>query len=185
MLKNTLAIIVIGSLVGGSCFANSLLVKNRFMKDQIMKSSTFKKNNAQSPQSKFSGTWAGTCTHDGESDEVKYLIMEDRLGLSVVDLPEGRKDTISYDVLDTKTSTDKLLDSYTSYTSRLSKIDENTIKFERTEVIASLSNKEKRLFSTVTIATMIVNNNQLTVETVAKLSNERQSVDTCTLKRIG
>lgn len=184
MLKNSLAIIVIGSLVTASSFATPLHVKNMFMKDQIMKSSMASKKHTQSSQSRFSGTWAGTCTHDGESDEVKIRIVEDDFDFSIIDLiNEGGNETISFDVLESKTSTDK--DFYESSTGRLSRINENTLKFESTEVFATPSNTEKKLASEIFSSTFIVNNNQLTVDSVMKSSNENESVNKCILKRTG
>ena len=186
MMKNSLAIILIGSLVTCSSFATPLHVKNMFMKDQIMKSSMVSKNHTQSSQSRFSGTWAGTCTHDGESDEVKIRIVEDEFDFSIIDLiNEGENETVSFNVLESKTRTDK--DFYESSTSRLTRINENTIKFEGTEVFATPSNTEEMLASGVFTSTAIVNNNQLTIDTVMKLSNEnnKESVDKCILKRTG
>lgn len=186
MLKNSLAIIVIGCLVTGSSFATPLHVKKMFMKDQIMKSSMVSKNHTQSSQSRFSGIWAGTCTHDGKSQEVKIRIVEDDFDFSIIDLiNEGGNETISFEVLESKIRTDK--DLYESSTSRLTRINENTLKFEGTEVFATHSNTEKKLASGVFTSTFIVNNNQLTVDSVMKFFNEnnKESVDKCILKRTG
>lgn len=184
MLKNSLAIIVIGSLVTCSSFASSLNVKKIFMKDQIVKSSLISKNHGQNSPSKFSGTWAGTCTHDGESEEVKIRIVEDDFDFAVIDLiNDGDNETIPFNTLESKTSTDK--DLYESSTSRLTKINENTIKLEGTDVFAMPSSPEKKLSSGIFTSTLIVDNNQLTIDSVMKVEdeNKNESVDKCILKR--
>lgn len=185
MLKNALAIIVIGSFIAGSSFANPLNIKNIFMKDHMMKSSMVSKNHTKNTQSRFSGTWAGTCTRNGESDEVKIEIEENDFDFSIID--NGRKETASYDVLESKTSTDGPFDHYNSSTGRLSKVNENTVKFEGNEIFARLSDKEKSLQSMSYTVTFIVNNNQLTIDSVMRISNgdKNESVDKCILKRAG
>lgn len=186
MWTNSLAIIVIGSLVTGSSFANPLNVKKMFMKDQITKSSMVSKNHTQSSPSRFSGTWEGICTHDGESEQEKIRIVEDDFDFSIIDLiHEGGNETISFNVLESKTSTDK--DFYESSTTRLSRINENTLKVEGTVVYATPSNDEKRLASGVVTCTLTVNNNQLTIDTIGKRfdENTKESVDKCILKRTG
>lgn len=194
MRKNTLAIFVIGCLVTGSSFATPLDMKNMFMKDPIMKSRLVSKDHTQNSRSRFSGTWAGICTHDGENDEVKYRIEEDDIGLSMVDLRDqgnqGRKENFYYNEIKSEGHTDT--DSYSTFTSRMSKINENTIKFEGTGVDANqppITSKEKAMMiSGVVTSMMTVNNNQLTIETNAKIfrgNSTKGSVDKCILKRAG
>lgn len=176
MFKKSLAIIVIGSLVTGSSFANPLNAKKMFMQNHQMK---------QSSQSRFSGTWAGTCTHNDESQEVKIRIVEDDFDFSIIDLiNEGGNETMSFNVLESKTRTDK--DFYESSTSRLTRVNENTVKYEASEVYGTPSNPEKMLASGVITSTATVNNNQLTIDTRAKSSNDNTNeiVDKCTFKRV-
>lgn len=185
MWKNALAMIVIGSLATGISSAAPLQVKKMFMKDQMIKSSLVSKNHTQNSESKFSGIWAGTCSYHNETDEVKIRIEENPIDLSIIDLMnEGNAETHSFNVLE---SDNRLHNEfYESSTSRLTRINENAIQFEGTELFATPSNKEKALVSGIYTFTLTVNNNELTMVTKMKLSTENnESVDHCVLKRVG
>ena len=56
MLKNTLAMIVIGGFVYSNSFAAPLHLEKLFIKDNVTKSSLVSNNHHQNSPSKFSGT---------------------------------------------------------------------------------------------------------------------------------
>jgi len=189
MWKNSLAIIAIGSLVTGSSFATPLNVKTMFMKDHTMKSPLVSKKHSQ--QFQFSGTWTGTCSYDGGNMETKMHIEEDSTQLSVRDLINEGEETFSFNVVKSESYSDK--DWYDSYTSRLTKLNDNTLRLEGTGVFGHQlpsSDKDKG-FGTGRMTTIaIVNNNQLMIDTNVKASgvNQNENFETntkCLLKRAG
>jgi hypothetical protein len=191
MWKNTLAIIAFGGLVTGSCFATPLHVKQMFMKDHMMKSSLASQKKNQHSEFKFSGTWAGTCNYYGEGTrESKIRIEEDDTEFSIIDLiNEGGNDTYSFNAVKSEGTADK--DWYDSFNSRLTRINETTLKLEGTGVFANQlpsSNKEKGLNSGVFTGMYTVNNNQLIIDIYGKIFHDNQN-DTfgekCILKKVG
>lgn len=188
MLKSSLAMIVIGSLVTSSSFATPTQIKKTFMKDQMMKSSLVSHNQTQDSQFKFSGTWTGTCNYGDKSEEMKIRIIEDSTEVSMIDLmDEGNSETASFNVVESKSTSDK--EWYTSFTTRLTKVNETTLKFDGTGVFGEQlpsSNKEKGLISVVYTSMYTVNNNQLIIDTNGIISEENKNenhASKCILKK--
>lgn len=192
MRKNTLAIFVKGCFVTGSSFATSLNMNNMFMKDPIQKSSSLtSKNHMKNTQSGFSGIWAGMCSHDGDTNEVKIRIEEDETGVTMADLMGAEwKETFYYNEIKTESNTNS--DNYSNFTTRMSKVDDNTVKYERTGVYANqvpITRKEKALMvSEIMTSMMRLNHNQLTFEMNAQSfrgTNVKKDMGKCVLKRVG
>jgi len=190
MLKHSLAIIVVGSLITSSSFATPLNVKTMFMKNQTTKSSLVSKKHAQLSQFKFSGTWAGTCNDAGQNREIKIRINEDDTQLAVTDLINGGgEETYSFNVVKSESTSDSTL--YDSFTSRLARVNENTLRLEGTGVFGyqlPSSDQDKGFLSGVFTSTATVNNNQLIIDTNLNINhaNKNESIETkCTLNRAG
>ncbi|MBA3661031.1 MAG: hypothetical protein H0W64_04865 [Gammaproteobacteria bacterium] len=185
MLKNSLAMIVIGTFVAGGSFATPLHIANIFMIDQVVESSSASKKHIQNQQSKFSGTWVGTCNHDGRKDEEKIRIEDEYFDFSIKELLlTGFTQTFYFDVTESKSLARK--DHYVTTTSRLTRINDNTIRLEGTGVVNDDSNKETRLESEVFNSTFTVNNNNLIITSEKKYphGNKDENVDKCLLKRV-
>lgn len=182
MLKKSLLVMAIGSLVTGSAFAMPSHIQKMLMKDQMKPSEIIKDNNRS--QYKFSGTWAGTCTFGGETEEVKFRILEDNETFKIMDLTDdGWYETAKFDAIQHKTNTSK--DFYDSFTSRLTRINENNLKFEGTGLFASISNIDKRMLSAAFTSMFVLDNNQLTFDTTMTTENGKKVVEKCSLKRTG
>jgi len=171
MWKKSLAMIVIGSLVTGSSFAAPTQVKKMLMKNHVIKSSSVSRKHGQNSQYKFSGTWAGVCSYNGENDEMKIRIRESDSELTIMDImDEEDVQTIPFNTIKSETNSDE--EWYDSFTSRLTRINETTLKLEGAGVFGSqLSNTKKQnsIYSGALTSTYTVNNNQLTIDTSVKL----------------
>lgn len=190
MLKNTLAMIVIGSVISSNSFAAPLHLNKLFMKSNVTKSSLTENNHNQNFKSKFSGTWAGACSFSDQSMEMKIRVNDYEDGLSIVDLlNEGDDENYSFNRVVTENNSDN--EWYFSSTHRLTRVNETTLKLENVDVDASQlpsANAEKS-FSSARYTTMYtVNNNQLTMNMggTAFFENKTANIDVkCTLKRVG
>lgn len=187
MIKKSLAMIVIGSFVSSNSFAAPLHLEKLFMKNGMTKSFHVSHKHNKDSQSKFSGTWVGVCSDD--NDEIKFRISEYDSGIFMLNLMnEGDGEYYSYNRVRSENESDK--DWFYSSTHRLTKVNENTLKFEYTDVDAPQlpsSDAEKDLTSTVYNIVYTVNNNQLTMKMNGTVTYENKNANIdgqCTFKRV-
>ena len=186
MLKNTLAMIVIGGFVSSNSFAAPLHLEKLFMKDNVAKPSLVSNNHNQNKQFKFTGTWAGACNNE----EVKIRIHEDESELSITDLiDEGDTESYSFNLVGSENNSDSKW--YNASTHRLTRVNETTLKLESVDVDAPQlpsANAEKGFTSLVYTTMYTVNNNQLTMDisgTSFYENNNGNFNGKCTFKRVG
>jgi hypothetical protein len=189
MFKRNLATIVIGGFICSNSFAAPLHLEKFFIKNNVTKSSLVSNNHNQSAQSKFSGTWAGECINNGQSQGMKVRVNEDEYGLSIIDLlNEGDDENYSFNLVGSENSSDNKW--YNSSTHRLIRVNENTLKLDGVDVDAqqlSLADTGKGFTSSVYTLMFTVNNNQLTMNMngTAFYENKTASIDgKCTFKRV-
>jgi hypothetical protein len=188
MWKNSLAIIAIGSLVTGSSFATPIHFKKMFMKEP-MKSMLISNKYTQNSQFKFTGTWTGMCSSDNNKWETKLQIDEDDTNLTIIDLVNaGHVETDVFDAVKSESYSDK--NWYNSFSSRLTKVNDNTLKSEGTGMFTNQlpsSNLDSGFQSGIFTAIYSVNNDQLIIDTNIKIiehGNENVIEDKCILKRV-
>lgn len=198
MLKISIAMITVGCLVSSSSFATSFPI-NMFMKNEMVKSSLVSptnkhinnnNNNNPSHQYKFTGTWEGSCNSDNQNNSVKLQIMEDADSLTFIDsaYPEDTE-TYTFNVTKSEQVSDK--ERFEHTTSRLTRINDNTVKFEDTMVDGSQlpTNNQTVLTTGMVVSTLTLNNNQLMMDTNMKVFQaNKQSMEqsfSCVMKKVG
>lgn len=183
MLKKSLAIIVVGALASSTSFATTpLQIKKMFMKDKI-KSSLASSHQSQNSQSKFSGTWVGSCNYVLDK-ETKLRINEDAYELSIMNLNEGNSETYSFDAI--KSEINSSHDEHDSVTTKLNKINDKTLKLEYNMKSSSYVDFPSATLALTSLYT--VNNNQLTINHKGRFTqgdkDEIFEVE-CNLKKAG
>lgn len=157
----------------------------------MVKSALASSNHTQNSKFRFSGTWAGACNYDDNNWETKIRIDENNAELTIIDLTsEGESETYLLNVVESRGASDK--EWYDSFTSRLTRVNENTFKLEASGVYGNQlpsSDTEKGLASGVFTIISTVNNNQLTINTSGKIVSPEHKDETmnikCNLKRVG
>ncbi len=188
MLKKSFAFILVGAFVAGSSYAHP---KHIFMNDHMRKAALTAQHQTQNSPSKFTGTWAGMCSSSQENAEIKFKIIEDDFDFQVQSLNQegfGVTEYYTFDEIKSETTTDK--DGYESSTSKLTRVDANTIRLDSSFVLGdqgSASGDGAEFLSGADTVTLTVNNNQLTLNItgVEFGNNNKTKEEKCVLKRIG
>ncbi len=189
MLKNALALLVVGSCVADNSFAS---IKHILMKDSFNPSSLVAKHATQEETSKFNGSWTGVCSDGNGNEQVNFKITDDGTFFTLENTGMGEigKGTYMIGTVESRSFSSQPI--YASITHKMTRDDANTMRLENSSIISDMPTVDddsvtNTHFSSTNVTILLtVNNNQLTInQSIQDSSLDKKTESKCNLKRTG